>query len=273
MRRDPASAGIFGWPVAHAKSPVIHRFWLGRLGVDGDYGRFPVHPDELGAAIRALPKLGLRGVNITVPHKIAVLDHLDEITASARAMGAVNTVTVGADGRLCGANTDVDGILEPIRHLDLRGRRVVIAGAGGAARAALAAAVTAGAGAVTVLARDADKAATLLGSGDIAGMVTGFADAWGGEDVALFFNATTLGMKGQPSLPVDLGCLAADTTVFDAVYVPLETPLLAAARARGLPVIDGLQMLIGQAATAFEAFYGVAAPRGDDAALRDLLTA
>jgi shikimate dehydrogenase len=273
MRRDPASAGIFGWPVAHAKSPVIHRFWLGTLGLDGDYGRFPVHPDDLGAAIRALPILGLRGVNITVPHKIAVLGHLDHVTASARAMGAVNTVTVGADGSLHGANTDVDGILEPIGHLDLRGRRVVVAGAGGAARAALAAAVVAGAGSVTVLARDAGKAAALLDGAAIASTVMGFDDAWGGDDVALLFNATTLGMKGQPPLPVDLAGLGPDATVFDAVYVPLETPLLAAARARGLPVIDGLQMLIGQAATAFEAFYGVAAPRGADAELRALLTA
>ena len=272
MRRDPASAGIFGWPVAHAKSPIIHRFWLARLGLDGDYGRFPVHPDDLGAAIRALPALGLRGVNITVPHKIAVIAHLDTVSGSARTMGAVNTVTVDGDGRLHGANTDVEGILEPIRHLDLTGRRVVIAGAGGAARAALAAAVIAGAGAVTVLARDAVKAAALLGNVDIAGTVMGFADDWGGDDVALLFNATTLGMVGQPPLPVDLTMLPGGATVFDAVYVPLETPLLAAAKARDLPVIDGLQMLIGQAATAFEAFFECAAPRRFDAELRALLT-
>ena len=273
MNRDPASAGIFGWPVAHAKSPIIHRFWLGKLGLDGDYGRFPVHPDDLRAAIRSLPALGLRGVNITVPHKIAVMAHLDHVNASARAVGAVNTVTVGVDGRLRGTNTDVDGILEPLRHLDLAGRRVVIAGAGGAARAALAAAVIAGAGSVTVLARDRAKASALLEAGSVPGSAMGFADAWGGTDVGLFFNATTLGMTGQPLLPVDLAVLPAGATVFDAVYVPLETSLLAAARARGLPVIDGLQMLIGQAATAFAAFYSAAAPRRFDAELRTLLTA
>ena len=273
MRRDPASAGIFGWPVAHAKSPVIHRFWLGKLGLDGDYGRFPVNPDDLGAAIRALPALGLRGVNITVPHKIAVIAHLDAVSASARAMGAVNTVTVDDAGRLHGANTDVDGIVEAVRHLDLAGRRVVIAGTGGAARAALAATVTAAASAVTVLARDAAKATALLPGAGVVGSVMGFADDWGGDDVGLFFNATTLGMTGQPPLPVDLGGLSDAATVFDAVYVPLETPLLAAARARDLAVIDGLQMLIGQAATAFAAFYGLAAPRAFDAELRTLLMA
>lgn len=273
MRRDPASAGILGWPVAHAKSPIIHRFWLDRLGMDGDYGRFPVHPDDLGAAVRALPALGLRGVNVTVPHKIAIINHLDTISAAARAIGAVNTVTVGAENRLHGENTDVDGILEPLRHFDLARRRIVIAGAGGAARAALAAAIAAGAGAVTVLARDAAKAAALLDGTHIAGSVMGFADNWQSDDVALFFNATTLGMTGQPAVPVDLAALAADAIVFDAVYVPLETPLLAVARARGLRVIDGLQMLIGQAAAAFEAFYGVAAPRRFDADLRALLTA
>ena len=273
MMRTPASAGIFGWPVAHAKSPIIHRFWLGKLGLDGDYGRFPVHPADLAAAIRALPALGLRGVNITVPHKISVIAHLDTVTAAARAIGAVNTVTVGTDGGLSGSNTDVDGILEPLRDYDLAGRRVVIAGTGGAARAALAAVSIAGAATVTVLARDPAQAAILLGGSSVAGTVMAFDAAWAENDVALFFNATTLGMSGQPPLPVDLTRLRDDAIVFDAVYVPLETPLLAAARTRGLPVIDGLAMLIGQAATAFEAFFGAAAPRAFDAELRKLLTA
>ena len=273
MMRRPASAGIFGWPVAHAKSPLIHRFWLEKLGLDGDYGRFPVHPDDLAAAIRALPALGLRGVNITVPHKIAVIEHLDTVSASARAIGAVNTVTVDIHGSLIGTNTDVDGILEPLRRHDLAGRRVVIAGTGGAARAALAAVTIAGADMVTVLARDPAKAAMLLDNATVAGTVMAFDDAWATGDVALLFNATTLGMTGQPPLPVDLARLGADAIVFDAVYAPLETPLLRAAQARGLPVIDGLAMLIGQAATAFEAFFGVAAPRAFDAELRTLLTA
>ncbi|KAB7647648.1 shikimate dehydrogenase family protein [Polymorphobacter fuscus] len=272
-RLQPASAGIFGWPVAHSKSPVIHRFWLGKLGLDGDYSRFPVHPDALGAAIRALPALGLRGVNITVPHKIAVIDHLDTLADSARAMGAVNTVTVTADGSIAGANTDIDGVLEPIAHLDLAGRSVMIAGTGGAARAAITAAVVAGAASVTVLARDRAKGEAMLANAGTAGSVLAFDAPWPDADqTALFFNATSLGMAGQPPLPVDLSRLPVTTTVFDAVYAPLETPLLAAARARTMPVIDGLQMLVGQAATAFAAFYDAPAPRQHDAELRALLT-
>jgi len=267
----PASAGVVGWPVAHSKSPVIHRFWLEKLGIDGDYGRFPVHPEQLGSAMRALPALGLRGVNVTVPHKLAVIGYLDAIDTAAATLGAVNTVTVLADGKLRGTNTDVDGVFEPVRHLDLVGKNIVIAGTGGAARAAMAAVKQAGAGSVTILARDADKAGSLLASAGLAGCAVSFDSDWPIENVRLFFNATSLGMVGQPALPVDLGRLANDVTVFDAVYAPLETPLLAAARARGMPVIDGLMMLVGQAAAAFELFFEAPAPRQHDAELRTLL--
>jgi shikimate dehydrogenase len=269
----PASAGVIGWPVTHSKSPLIHRFWLAKLGIDGDYGRFPVHPARLRDAVRALPALGLRGVNVTVPHKLAVMDHLDTVDATAAAIGAVNTVKVLADGRLGGANTDVAGILEAVRHLDLAGRAMMIAGTGGAARAALAAARIAGIGWVTVLARDQRKGDALLAGFGQTGIVAPFDMAWPTDNVALVFNATTLGMARQPSLPVDLARLGAGVTVFDAVYAPLETPLLVQARALGMPVIDGLQMLVGQAATAFEMFFGAPAPRQHDAELRALLTA
>lgn len=269
----PVSAGIFGWPVAHSKSPVIHRFWLGKLGIDGDYSRFPVRPEALGDAVRALPAMGLRGVNITVPHKIVVMEHLDVIDGSARALGAVNTVHVLADGRIAGANTDVDGVLEPLRHLGLAGRAAIVVGTGGAARAAVTAAARAGAVWLTILARDTGKGAALLANTGLAGAVAGLDAPWPhAEDITLFFNATSLGMTGQPPLPVDVACLPATATVFDAVYAPLETPLLAAARARGMPVIDGLQMLVGQAATAFEIFFGTPAPRQHDAELREILT-
>lgn len=268
----PPSAGIFGWPVAHSKSPIIHRFWLGKLSMEGDFSRFPVRPELLGMAIRALPALGLRGVNITVPHKIAVIDHLDVVDASARAVGAVNTVHVLRDGRLAGANTDVDGVLEPLRHIDLGGRSVIVVGTGGAARAAVTAAARAGAGWLTILARDVAKAADILANTGLAGAVARLDAAWPhADDTGLFFNATSLGMAGQPALPVDLAQLPVTATVFDAVYGPLETPLLAAARARGMPVVDGLQMLVGQAATAFTIFFGAAAPRHHDAELRELL--
>ena len=270
----PPVAGVVGWPVAHSKSPLIHRFWLQKLGLDGDYSRFPVHPDNLATAIRALPALGLRGVNITVPHKVTIIDHLDEIDASARSVGAVNTVRISADGRIVGANTDFEGVLEPIRRLAIRDRAIIIAGTGGAARAALAAAVIAGAARVTILARDTDKGAALLKNAGQAGTILPLGGPWPQDpEVALFFNATSLGMAGMPPLPIDAGQLPLDATVFDAVYAPLETPLLAAARARGLRTIDGLQMLVGQAASAFEMFFGHSAPRQYDTELRALLTA
>ena len=116
----PPSAGVIGWPVAHSKSPLIHRFWLTKLGIDGDYGRFPVHPDSLGTAIRALPALGLRGVNVTVPHKVAVMDHLDRVDPVAARIGAVNTVVVEA-GELVGYNTDARGFMEPLGDLASEG--------------------------------------------------------------------------------------------------------------------------------------------------------
>jgi shikimate dehydrogenase len=269
----PAVAGVIGWPVAHSKSPLIHRFWLEKLGIDGDYGRFPVAPGQLGPALRALPALGLRGVNVTIPHKVAVLAYLDSVDDRAAAMGAVNTVWVGADGSINGSNTDIDGILEPLRDCPLAGRGAIIAGSGGAARAALQALRHRTIGHVKMIARDAAKAQALLDAAGLAGTVIDFAAPLvAGDDVALFFNATSLGMAGQPPLPVDVARLPPATTVFDAVYAPLETPLLAAAAACGLPVIDGLQMLVGQAATAFERFFGVVAPRQHDAELKGVLT-
>lgn len=270
----PPSAGVIGWPVAHSKSPRIHRFWLEKLGIDGDYGRFPVHPDGLSTAVRALPALGLRGINVTVPHKLAVMDHLDRLSPAAIAVGAVNTVVVEADGTLFGTNTDVDGIVEPLRTAGLQGRKVVIAGTGGAARAALAAMQALETGEITLLARDFAKAQALLAAMNTPNArVLPFEKAALAGDSALFFNATTLGMTGQPPLPVDLAGFSRAMTVFDAVYAPLETPLLAAAKGLGMPVIDGLAMLVGQAATAFALFYGAAAPRQHDETLRERLLA
>jgi shikimate dehydrogenase len=262
----PPSAGVVGWPVAHSKSPRIHRFWLEKLGLDGDYGRFPVHPDHLGTAIRALPALGLRGVNVTIPHKVAIIEYLDALAPSAAAVGAVNTVAVTAAG-LVGHNTDVAGLAGPIAGHGA-GRPIVILGAGGAARAALAVARDLG-GPVTIVNRSADRAAALLAEMGVADSV----QAPGARlpEAALLINATSLGMTGQPPLDIDLAPLAADALVFDCVYAPLDTPLLQAARARRLAVIDGLAMLIGQAAAAFELFYGAPAPRQFDDALRALL--
>jgi shikimate dehydrogenase len=269
----PPVAGVIGWPVAHSKSPLIHRFWLAKLGMDGDYSRFPVAAEHLGTFIRALPAMGLRGVNVTIPHKLAVMPHLDNIDDVARDVGAVNTIKVFPDGRIGGTNTDIDGIYQPLRLHKVKDREAIILGSGGAARAAVIAARSSGASWVTIIARDTDKGLALLKAAFQQGTVL----PWGGPvpvspEAALLFNATSLGMTGQPPLDFDLTVLPDDAVVFDAVYVPLETGLLRAARQRGLATIDGLEMLIGQAALAFEIFFGMVPPRQHDDELRALLT-
>lgn len=270
MMMEPAVAGVIGWPIKHSKSPLIHRFWLAKLGLDGDYSRFPVAPERLGDFLQALPAMGLRGVNVTIPHKLAVMGHLDRLDAAARAIGAVNTIVVAQDGQTSGHNTDIDGIIGPAGSA-ISGRPMLLIGTGGAARAAAAAARVGGASALWIMARNRDAAAALQASSGLPGGAIAMDDPIP-ADTGLVFNATSLGMAGQPPLMLDLSALPPDAAVFDAVYVPLETPLLAAARARGLATIDGLAMLIGQAATAFRLFYGSDAPREHDAELKALLT-
>lgn len=267
---EPAVAGVIGWPIKHSKSPLIHRFWLGKLGLDGDYSRFAVAPDRLGEFLRALPAMGLRGVNVTVPHKVAVMAHLDSLSPAARAVGAVNTIAVEADGALCGHNTDVDGIISPAATA-IAGRQMLLIGSGGAARAGAAAARIGGASGLWVMARNAEAAAGLLSTSGLPGCVLALQDPVPAS-IGFVFNASSLGMAGQPPLSLDLMPLSDAAVVFDAVYAPLETGLLQAARARGLATIDGLAMLIGQAAEAFRLFYDADAPREHDAELRELLT-
>lgn len=266
----PPSAGVIGWPVAHSKSPLIHRFWLEKLGLDGDYGRFPVHPDRLGEAIRALSALGLRGVNVTVPHKEAVLPYLDSVTRNAKAIGAVNTIRIDEQGRLHGRNTDVHGIWRSLDDVEARSGRIVLIGAGGAARAAAYALSSYKPEYVTILNRSRERAERLLSEFRLRGEV-GPLDAVPAADLVI--NASPLGMEGQPPLPLSLARLESHTVVFDMVYAPLETPLLKEARKRRLRTIDGLTMLIHQADEAFGVFFHASAPRQHDAQLRKLLTA
>jgi len=279
----PPSAGVIGWPVAHSKSPLIHRFWLAKLGIDGDYGRFPVHPDRVADAIRSLPALGLRGVNVTAPHKQAVIAALDRVDPLAAKIGAVNTVVVEGDG-LAGYNTDAGGFLEPLRPLLDRPwlfRMARLIGTGGAALA-VAHALHAEGFTVVVAGRDLDKARALrAGFAPDDGLIATLDQfrrpldfAWDDRSgvLDLVVNATTLGMVGQPALGLDFSNVPPGAVVYDIVYAPLETPLLAEARSRGHAVIDGLSMLIGQAALAFERFFGVVPPRQHDAELRARLT-
>lgn len=265
-------AEVIGDPITHSKSPLIHRFWLEALGLDGDYRATRVAPDELAAFFAArAAEPGWRGCNITVPLKVEALDHVADPGGVRASIGAINTVFRQADGSLAGTNTDAAGFWSPIAELDLAGQPVTVVGAGGAARAILWALARVGVGQVTVLNRNPLKAAALLASFGLRGNALPLAA--GTPPAALLVNASSLGMAGQPPLDLDLAPLPDHAVVYDIVYAPLETPLLAAARARDLAIVDGLEMLVAQAAIAFAILFGQEPPRDRDEELRALLLA
>lgn len=255
-------AGVMGWPVSHSRSPVMHRYWLERHGLAGDYVKLAVPPARLGPALRGLANLGFAGCNLTIPHKEAALAFLDDIDPQARLIGAVNTIIVLPDGKLHGTNSDAFGFIENLKAgapgWTGRNATAVVLGSGGAARAVVAALLQAGVSDIRIVNRSQDRARTLakqLGAGvDVlpwAQRHTALAGA------TLLVNATSLGMTGAPALDLSLDALPPDTVVNDIVYAPLETMLLAAARRRGNPVVDGLGMLIHQGRPGFAAWFGI----------------
>ncbi len=254
-------AGVMGWPVEHSLSPRLHGYWLEQYGIDGAYVPLAVQPDDLPTAVAALPALGFRGVNLTLPHKERALRLCHETDDLTQRIGAVNTIVV-RDGRLVGSNSDAFGFLENLKEgaPDWRATAApaVVLGAGGASRAVVAALVDAGVPELRLVNRTRERAEALAVS--LGGPTT--VHGWDRREAALaeaglLVNTTTLGMAGQPSLDLDLGALPAGAVVTDIVYTPLMTPLLRAARARGNPVVDGLGMLLHQARPGFEAWYGV----------------
>jgi shikimate dehydrogenase len=267
-------AGIFGWPIAHSRSPRLHGFWLERHGIDGAYVPLAVAPENFITAFRALPALGFRGVNITVPHKEAALANCDEADALARRIGAVNTVVVDPAGRLIGSNSDAFGFTESLRHSvrwEAKAGPAVVLGAGGAARAIVVALIDAGVPEVRLVNRTrrrADALAAEFGWRTTAVDWSARTEALAGA--ALLVNTTTLGMEGHDALELDLARLPATAVVTDIVYTPLETPLLRAAAARGNATVDGLGMLLYQALPGFEKWFGVR-PAVDDALRRFVL--
>jgi shikimate dehydrogenase len=257
-------AGIMGWPVAHSRSPALHNFWLDEHGIDGAYVPLPVRPEHLAQALRALPALGLRGCNLTLPHKKAALSVVDRIDPVARRIGAINTIVVAADGSLDGSNTDAFGFRENLRDYvpDWRPAAgpAVVLGAGGAARAVVAALGEAGAHDIRLVNRTGERAAALardLGDGATRIAVWPWHQRQAAlADAAVLVNATSLGMAGEPELELDLAQLPPAAIVVDIVYVPLETALLSQARQRGHVVVDGLGMLLHQARPGFNAWFG-----------------
>ena len=265
-------ADVIGDPIAQSKSPLIHGFWLKALGIEGDYRRVHVKPDDLAAYIaERRGDSDWRGCNVTIPHKIAMMDLVDDPGDIRGTIGAMNTVVRQPDGSLIGTNTDAAGFYAPLAELDLDGAPVAVIGAGGAARAVLFALARAGVGHVTILNRSPLKAMGLLATSGLKGDVVGLDAAL--PPVSLLVNSSSLGMTGQPPLDLDLSPLPDDAIVYDLVYSPLQTSLLKAAETRGLDTVDGLDMLIGQAALAFELFFGAPPPEGRDEELRALLTA
>lgn len=263
-------AELIGDPIAHSLSPVIHNFWLGELGIEAEYRKTRVAPGELaGYFLKRRADPDWLGCNITIPHKIAALDYVDDPGGVRDRIGAINTVACETGGPLIGTNTDAGGFLQPLLARKWTGSRAVLVGPGGAARAIAFALRSVGVSDLTIVARDAAKARALLDRFGFAGHVQDFDAPLPSAD--LLVNASPLGMTGNPAYAPDLAALPSEATVYDIVYAPLDTPLLLAARARGLATIDGLDMLIGQAALAFDIFFDAVAPREKDAELRALL--
>jgi shikimate dehydrogenase len=251
-------AGVMGWPISHSRSPALHGWWLRRYGIDGAYVPLAVRPERLEQAIRALPSLGFAGCNVTIPHKQAALRIVERVDGTARRIGAVNTIVVRPDGSLSGSNSDAFGFVQSLGS-DWRAEAgpAVVIGAGGAARAVVVALADRGAPEIRIVNRTMARAEAL------ADELGGRAVPWERRgaalgEAALVVNTTNQGMDGEPPLDLPLANLPPSATVFDIVYAPLETPLLAAARARGNRTVDGLGMLLHQARPGFEAWFGVA---------------
>ena len=261
-------AGVFGWPIAHSLSPRLHGHWLARYGIDGAYVPLATPPERFEQALLALPALGFRGANVTIPHKERALQLCDVVDPAASRIGAVNTVVV-RDGQLHGSNTDGFGFLENLRggapSWRLENSPAVILGAGGAARAIVVALLDAGVPELRLVNRTRARADALRE--ELGGAVV--CRDWEDRELALgdaglLVNTTSLGMPGQDPLALSLDKLPEDALVTDIVYKPLVTPLLDAAQQRGLATVDGLGMLLHQARPGFEAWFGHQ-PEVDDA--------
>jgi shikimate dehydrogenase len=255
-------AGVMGDPVMHSRSPKLHNYWLAKYGLTGTYVPLAITAERLRAALRALPALGFAGCNLTIPHKEAALDIVDKLDPLARRIGAVNCVVVAPDGSLEGRNHDGFGYIESVREAQPKWRAdagpIVVLGAGGGARAVLVGLVDQGAREIRLVNRTPARGKAL--AQDLGGPIGAL--RWEEREAALegaamLINATNQGMLGEPPLDIALDRLPASAIVSDIVYIPRETPLLAAARRRGNRTVNGLGMLLHQARPAFHAWFGI----------------
>lgn len=259
---DMIKAGVTGWPVAHSRSPLVHGYWLKKHGIDGSYKKIPVSPEEAKTFYANFAASGLKGCNVTIPHKEVAAAACDQLDDAAKKMGAANTLWLDENGRLCGANTDGIGFLGNLDQMapgwDDRRNCAIVLGAGGAARAIVWALCSRKFTSVHIFNRTLEKAQIIAEEFGLAveahpwdelGNFIGKAD--------LLVNTTSLGMTGKAPLQIDLADLPKDALVTDIVYVPLMTDLLKQAAARGNRIVDGLGMLLHQAVPGFERWFGV----------------
>jgi shikimate dehydrogenase len=254
-------AGVIGWPIAHSRSPRLHGHWLGRLGLPGYYVPIGVPPDRLATSLDSLIRLGFRGVNVTLPHKEAVLQLAGSVSDAARRIGAANTLTFGKDG-IHADNSDAYGFRESIRDAfpDWRGARGpgLVVGAGGASRAIIYALLEEGVPELRLANRTRARAEALAAHfGPKVVPVEWDAAADAADGCAIIVNTTSLGLSGQPPLTLDLHRAQPDAIVTDIVYDPLETAFLACAREQGFQTVDGLGMLLHQGVPGFCAWFGL----------------
>jgi shikimate dehydrogenase len=255
-------AGVMGWPVMHSRSPKLHSYWLERYGLAGAYLPLAIQPDGLERALRALGPLGFAGCNLTIPHKeqaLRIVDHADD---RARRIGAISCVTVNKDGTLTGTNNDWYGFLENLLEAQPAWRAdagpAVVMGAGGGSRAVVDALIHAGAKEIRLINRTHERAVTL--ARDLGGPVTcvKWAERHSAlEGAALLVNTTSQGMVGNPPLDLTLDALPRSAIVYDIIYIPGQTPLLAAAHARGNATLNGLGMLLHQGRPAWKSWFSL----------------
>lgn len=254
-------AGVIGWPIAHSRSPRVHGHWLARYGIQGHYIPIPVLPEHLAEILRAMPRMGFVGANVTIPHKESVLALADVVTDRAALIGAANTLIFRPDGKIHADNTDGYGFIANLRQYapgwipDLGPAAVI--GAGGAARAVVASLLETGVTELRIANRTRIRAEQIRAEFGAKVVVYDWAQAGNMLEGAMtVVNATSMGMDGKPALRVPLDALAPGTLVTDLVYTPLMTPFLVEAQARGCDVVDGLGMLLHQAAPGFERWFG-----------------
>ena len=255
-------AGVMGWPVSHSRSPKLHNYWLQLHGLPGSYVQLAVAPGKLEVAVPGLAALGFRGCNVTTPHKVEAMRLMDEVDANAKRIGAINTIVVQPDGSLKGFNNDGFGYIQSLIEAKPDWRAdagpITVLGAGGAARAVVLSLADRGAKEIRLINRTFDKAQAL--AKEFGGPIRALPWSERHEalaDIALLVNTTNQGMHGNPPLDLNLERLPRHAFISDTIYVPLETPLLSAARQRGNQTVNGLGMLLNQARPAFHAWFGV----------------